>query len=105
MSEETGHSVLIQSKIINDERTIVFNLPNIKEPILAGIVLKAFGFITEKEIKDIIGYCDNDKYNKIIKFIWRDSYFIRISKTDLNKMGIKFPSGTTHFLRVILVKK
>lgn len=87
MSEETGHSVLIQSKIINDERTIVFNLPNIKEPILAGIVLKAFGFITEKEIKDIIGYCDNDKYNKIIKFIWRDSYFITSRDEALKYIG------------------
>ena len=44
MSEETGHSVLLQVKISNDDRNIVFSLPYIKEVIPVGIVFKALGY-------------------------------------------------------------
>lgn len=78
MSEETGHSVLIQVKIGQDERQMVFSLPYIKEGINVGIVFKALGFITDEEIRSVIGYVGNDeKILKYLKYIFRDSYFIK----------------------------
>jgi len=78
MSEETGHSVLLQAKIGVDDRTLVFSIPYIKECIPIGIIFKALGYLKEDEISDIIGNKDNDpKINKYIKYIIRDSYFIK----------------------------
>ncbi len=74
MSEETGHSVSLQAKIGNDDRTLVFTTPFMKEPINVGILLKGLGFINETEIQDIIGlYGELEKY---LKYVVRDSYFI-----------------------------
>ena len=42
MSEETGHSVLLQAKIGVNDRSIVFNIPYIKEIIPVGILFKLF---------------------------------------------------------------
>ncbi len=76
MSEETGHSVLIQSKIGVDDRSIVFSLHCIKEPIPVGIVFKALGFVDENEIVKLIDN-NNPEVQKYIKYILRDSYFIK----------------------------
>ena len=86
MSEETGHSVLIQSKIAIDDRTIVFSLPNIKEAIPVGIVFKALGFTTEEEITNIIGLYD-EKSAKYIKYIIRDSFHITTKEDALKYIG------------------
>jgi DNA-directed RNA polymerase II subunit RPB2 len=43
MSEETGHSILIQARITQN-KNIVVQLPYIQQPIPVGIVFKAFGF-------------------------------------------------------------
>ena len=86
MSEETGHSVLIQAKIGSDDRSIVFSLPNIKEHIQVGIVFKALGFTTEEEITNIIGLYD-EKTKKYIKYIIRDSYFITNQEDALQYIG------------------
>ena len=72
MSEETGHSVLVKAMIGNNGRNIVLQMPNIKELIPAGIVFKAFGCETDKEIRDALGLSDK-KSNKIIEYIIRDS--------------------------------
>jgi DNA-directed RNA polymerase beta subunit len=86
MSETTGHSVLIQSMIGSDDRTIVFSLPYIKEVIPVGIVFKALGYTTDEEITDIIGLkCEQTK--KYIKLILRDSYFIQTQDEALKYMG------------------
>ena len=84
MSEETGHSVLIQIKI--SERSVVMTLPNIKEVINVGIVIKAMGFVTEEEIIDIIGLYD-PATTKYIRYIVRDSYFIKTREDALNYIG------------------
>ena len=85
MSEETGHSVLIQVKIGHDDRNLVFSLPYIKEAIPVGIVFKALGFITDNEIMSIIGNNDDhDKIKKYLKYIFRDSYFIKTQEEALN---------------------
>ena len=86
MSEETGHSVLIQIKISTDDRSIVFSLPNIKELIPVGIVFKALGFTDEEEIKNIIGLYD-EKTSKYVKYILRDSYFIKTKEDALKYIG------------------
>ena len=86
MSEETGHSVLIQTKISADDRTIVFSLPNIKEVIPAGILFKALGFTSEEDIKNIIGLYD-EITQKYIKYIIRDSYHINSRDDALKYIG------------------
>ena len=53
MSDETGHSVLIQALIGYDNRTIVFNFPNIGI-IPVGIIFKAFGYTSAKDIIELI---------------------------------------------------
>lgn len=84
MSEETGHSVLLQSKIGVNDRSIVFNIPYIKEIIPVGILFKALGFLTQYEISNIIGNKDNnEKIKKYIKFIIRDSYHIKTQEDAL----------------------
>jgi DNA-directed RNA polymerase beta subunit len=88
MSEETGHSVLIQVKIGQDDRNIVFSLPYIKEVIHVGIVLKALGCVSEKDIRNIIGNPTNDeKMEKYIKYIIRDSYHIKTQEEALKFMS------------------
>ena len=84
MSEETGHSVLIQVKIGQDDRNILFSLPYIKEVIHVGIVLKALGCVSEEDIRKIIGNPENDeRMEKYIKYIIRDSYHIKTQEEAL----------------------
>lgn len=75
MSEETGHSVLIQAMLGFDERTLVFNLPYIKEPIPIGIVFKGLGYTDDTTICDLIGLT-NQQTEKYLRLILRDSYVI-----------------------------
>ena len=86
MSEETGHSVLIQCKIGVDDRTIVFSLPNIKDVIPVGIVFKALGYTEEEDIVNIIGN-KNKEVSKYLKYIIRDSYHIKTQKDALKYIG------------------
>jgi hypothetical protein len=84
MSEETGHSVLIQAKIGIDDRTLVFSIPYIRECIPIGIIFKALGYLNEDEIANIIGNKYNDKnIERYIKYIIRDSYFIKTQEEAL----------------------
>jgi len=91
MSEETGHSVLLQVKIGNDDRNIVFSLPYIKDVIPVGIVFKALGYLEDGEIIDIVGDIEGDIENKdikrYIKYIIRDSYFIKTQEEALRYIG------------------
>lgn len=86
MSEETGHSVLVQAKITNDDRNIVFSLPYIKEPIPAGIVFKALGYIDKDEILNLIGI-EGEQVEKYLKLIIRDSCSITDQNSALNYIG------------------
>lgn len=74
MSEETGHSVLLQALIGADDRTLVFSLPYIKEYIPIGIVFKALGYIDPEQIRDLIGL-DCDITSRYIRLIIRDAFF------------------------------
>jgi len=86
MSKETGHSVSLKAKIGSDDRTIVFSLPNIKEVINIGIVFKALGFLKDDEIRNIIGN-NKPEIQKYIKYIIRDSYFVKTQKDALKYIG------------------
>ena len=85
MSDETGHSVLIQAMIGNDERSINFSLPYIKEPVPVGVVFKAFGY-SEEDIVNLIGL-DNSKTHKYIRFILRDSFFCKTKEEALKHIS------------------
>lgn len=74
MSEETGHSVLLQALIGTDDRTLVFSLPYIKVHIPIGVVFKALGYVRDKEIQDLIGV-KSDRARKYIRLIIRDAFF------------------------------
>jgi DNA-directed RNA polymerase beta subunit len=57
MSDETGHSVLVQAKIEATGKQIVFSLPYIGEEIPAGYVLRALG-MTNDEIRSELTFDD-----------------------------------------------
>ena len=54
VAEETGYSVLVQTMISVDDRTIYASLPNIKEAIPIAIVFMALGYGTPQEITSCI---------------------------------------------------
>jgi DNA-directed RNA polymerase beta subunit len=86
MSNETGHSVLIQALYGNDDRSILFSLPHVKEQIPVGVVFKAMGFVTDEEIQNLIGL-DDALLNPVIKFIIRDSFFCTTQQEALKYIG------------------
>jgi DNA-directed RNA polymerase II subunit RPB2 len=53
MSEETGHSVLIQAKMNREHKNVVFSLPYMSKEVLAGSVFKALGFNSDDIVKFI----------------------------------------------------
>ncbi len=85
MSEETGHSVLIQAKVGMNDRTVVFSLPYVKDDIPVGIVFKALGYTEEKDIQNLIGY--SEELQKYVKYIFRDSFFIKNQEEALKYIG------------------
>lgn len=86
MSNETGHSVLIQCMIGADDRTILFSIPYIKEPIPAGILFKALGFTSEENIVRILGLTES-KTHKYIRYIIRDSWLCQTKQDALEYIG------------------
>jgi DNA-directed RNA polymerase beta subunit len=86
ISEETGHSVLIQAKVDWNDKNIIFSLPYIKDSIPIGIIFKALGFIQDQEIIDLISL-DSEKAQKFYRFILRDSYFIKSQSDALKYIG------------------
>lgn len=80
MSEETGHSILVQMKICNTlEQKIVLQIPFINADIPLGIIFKAYGF-SIKEIHRILkfhlGSLDHPTKRQIYKHILRDANMI-----------------------------
>jgi DNA-directed RNA polymerase II subunit RPB2 len=63
MSEETGHSILIQCMISNDGKNVLLSLPHIDTEINFAIVFRAFG-LTDEEIMNLL--CD-DRENEDIE--------------------------------------
>jgi DNA-directed RNA polymerase II subunit RPB2 len=92
MSEETGHSVLIQVKLTSDEKIIV-TMPYIKDSVKVGILFKALGLLTEEDIFACIGNlnCSDSKINcnfkRIIGIIYRDCFSIKTQNEALEYIG------------------
>ena len=86
MSVETGHSVLVKAQLGADDRTIVFSLPYITEPIPVGIVFKALGFIEEEDIMNLIGL-ETVNTRKYIRMIRRDAMSVSTQKEALEYIG------------------
>lgn len=87
MSESTGHSAVVQALISNDNRTLVFNIPYIKNPIPVGVIFKALGYESESDIKKLISSSSCDKLQKFYKLIARDSFFIKNRDDALKYLG------------------
>jgi DNA-directed RNA polymerase beta subunit len=86
MSNETGHSVLIQAMIGVDDRGVFFSLPYIKEPIPVGIVFKALGYTREEDMVNFIGL-ENEASRKYIRYIVRDSFICETKEDALSYIG------------------
>ena len=86
MSEETGHSVLVQTKIGIDEKTIVFSLPYITQSIPVGILFKSLGFTTKDEFQNLIGLYGKEA-DKYMNYIDRDSFGISCQDEALEYIG------------------
>lgn len=85
MSDETGHSVLIKAMIELDNKSIYISLPYIKEPIPVGILFKALGF-DKQQIIDFV-YDGSKQFSDYIRFIIRDSFFIKDQDQALKYIG------------------
>ena len=85
ISEETGHSVLIQAKIDNNGKKVYLSLPYIGEDIPAGVVFKAFGILEDEEIKKLCDY--NEKTKFIYDGIIRTSRMIKTKEEALSYLG------------------
>ena len=51
MSEETGHSILLQARMNKDHKNICFSLPYMSKEVYAGTVFKSLGFNSQDIIK------------------------------------------------------
>jgi len=89
MSSETNHSILLKALIDNKRQNIRFCLPYIKEPIPAGIVFKALGFLTEAEIYNLINLNEKEipDCRLSIRSIIRDAFFINTQEEALMYIG------------------
>jgi DNA-directed RNA polymerase II subunit RPB2 len=81
MSDETGHSVLVQMKLCNDvNMKVMLQIPYITQEVSLGYVFRAYGF-TIDEIITILKANLGEKYHhpqisKIVKNIIRDAEMI-----------------------------
>jgi len=85
MSEETGHSIMVQVKILPTGKGISFSLPYITQEIPAGIVFKALGFTTDEEIVGLMGR--NPLVKDFIADIIFDSKIIPTTESALEYIG------------------
>lgn len=91
MSEETGHSVLLQTKIGTDNRSIVFMLPYVKDAIPAGVLLKSLGVLSREDIYRIVTGSskpvEESGISTYIEYILRDSSFVETQEEALKHIG------------------
>jgi DNA-directed RNA polymerase II subunit RPB2 len=85
ISDETGHSVLIQSKIDRSGKKLFFSVPYIGEDIPVGIVFKALGIIEDDEIKSLCDY--NEKTKIIYETMIRSARLIKTQEDALLFLG------------------
>ena len=86
MSDETGHSGLLKVGLHINDKNIFFFLPYIQQHIPAGVVFKALNFTNISDISKLIGL-NSEKADKYIKYIERDSYFIKDQEAAIKYIG------------------
>ena len=85
MSEETGHSIMIQAKILPNGRSVSFSLPYITQEVPAAVVIKALG-ITDHDA--IVKIFDQGSVPKdIINDILQEGYGINTQSQALEYIG------------------
>lgn len=82
VAEESGYSVVVQTMMPLDERTVYVSLPNIKEHIEAGIVFKALGIPVE-DIPKLINM-KYDRGQRYVKSIVKSSYLVQTRENALS---------------------
>lgn len=75
MSEETGHSVLLQAMLGIDNRTLVCSIPYITSPVPIGVVFKAMGITNSDTIRTLINL-DFKQARKYVDYVILDSIFV-----------------------------
>ena len=89
VAEESGYSVVVQTMMGLDDRSVFVSLPNIKEAIPAGIVFRALGFSDAEEITSFINM-NYDKGKKYVKYILQDTMKVSSKEEALTLIG-KYP--------------
>lgn len=84
MSEETGHSVLIQAKIDHNGK-ILLSLPYVKDEIPAAIVFRALGFASDDEIRSI--FPDGEDFVPFVESMIRHARIVPSVESALNLIG------------------
>lgn len=94
MSDETGHSVLVQMKITNDlNKKIVVQIPYITQEVNLGYVFRAYDFSID-EIRIILWanlgekYYNHPEIQKIVNNIIRDAQIIDTKERALNHIAL-----------------
>ena len=80
MSEETGHSVLVQMKIVANNLRVFVSLPFIAQDIPLGYVFMAYGCTLEKIeqiLRQNLGYRQHKDLEVMIKAVMRDGQIIQ----------------------------
>ena len=92
MSEETGHSVLIQAKMNKELKNITFSLPYMSKEVSAGAVFKALGFNSKDIIKFINPKSKEESLiveriiRESIQYTNKESAMKYISKSSIHKV-------------------
>lgn len=94
VAEESGYSVLIQTMLSLNGTDIYVSLPNIREPIPAGIVFKAMGILTFEEMAKFVDM-KYDEGKHFVKTIYKLAAHIP-TQEDAIKFISRYPLYTIH---------
>ena len=92
MSEETGHSVLLQTKINKDGKHFLFSLPYMGKEVETGAVFKALGFTTAEVVQLIAPSTEKELVlverliRETVLLNTRDKAIRHISKASMHKV-------------------
>lgn len=92
MSEETGHSVLLQTKVNKDGKNFLFALPKMEKEVETGAVFKALGF-TSVDIAHLLSPSTDKEVEMVDRLIretvmlnTREKAIRHISKASMHKV-------------------
>lgn len=88
MSEETGHSAVVEAYYKRDEDIVLFSFPNISTPLPAGVVFKAMGLETLDQMRDCIGLY-HEKFEPTLRKIYWDSWIADCQDAAIDFIGAR----------------